>query len=253
MQLGRKVAPLPIKWRGQIIFLGFLRHQIEFAIFEQNKLLRMPQLRDVQSLNILLLDDHEIFCQGLQLVFSTANPSIQFSYCTQVEDAKALLKEKRFDVLLSDIHLPDTNTQELIQYCREQYAGMYIIIISSVMDMVTIKQYFNYGIHGFVSKTAGYKELEQAMEKIFKGALYISPDLNNQLVHQFFAEKSSILTPKELETIKLIAKGKSVAQIAQLLNISLHTVMSHRRNMMKKLNLHSGVELAQYAYKNNLV
>jgi DNA-binding NarL/FixJ family response regulator len=149
--------------------------------------------------------------------------------------------------------IPGNDVKEFISFCKKQYPGLYIIIISSVTDIHTMKVLFAEGVNGYLSKAVNYSELKTALEKIYSGERYLSTDLTGKLATFFFEGEESKLTKKELEILRIVASGKTVKQTAEDLLISPSTVMAHRRSIMSKLDLHSAAELVKYAYANKLV
>lgn len=215
----------------------------------------MPNSIHIPDLRVLLLDDHEIFCQGLQELFFQLNGKPCLAYVTTVEKCKEALSANAYSFLLCDVLIPNSDTKSFISYCRSTYPDLLIIMISTVIDVSTMKDFFKLGVNGYLSKSINIRELKTAFENVSAGKKYISADLNSRFTSsQLFinlTDKKN-LSKKELEIIRLTATGKTVVEMAKVLSISRHTVISHRRNIMKKLNLHSGIEIVKYAYENNL-
>jgi two-component system NarL family response regulator len=108
------------------------------------------------------------------------------------------------------------------------------------------------GASGYVLKTEGYEQLHRAVRTVVRGTIYLSPLLAAQVVNARLQARAPSLAPREREVLQLLAEGHSSASIGQKLNISLHTVESHRRNIMRKLNLHTVAELTRYALREGL-
>ncbi len=207
---------------------------------------------DIPDLSVILIDDHEIFCQGIAEIFKGMNSKCLFHYFTDIEKAKEDISKTKYQFLLCDLLIPNTDVKEFIRFCKKQYPDLFVIILSSLIDVNTIKEYFNLGINGFISKGVSYYELKLGLEKVYHGERYISSDLSSRLTYSFFSAEKTSLTPKELEVLRLIAAGRPVNAIAEILHSSPYTIMAHRRNIMKKLDLHSAAELVKYAFNNNL-
>ena len=107
-------------------------------------------------------------------------------------------------------------------------------------------------VAGDWQKSVSVYELNLALERTYAGDKYVSSDLNGKLANSFFVSEQTSLTLKELEVLRLIAEGYKVDKISEMLFISPYTVMAHRRNIMKKLDLHTAAELVKYAFLNNL-
>lgn len=207
---------------------------------------------EIPDLSVILIDAHEIFCQGIAEIFKGMSAESHFRYFTDIEKAKDEMSKKKYQFLLCDLLFPDTNVKKFISDCKKQYPDLFIIIVSSVIDVTTIKEYFSIGINGFISKGVSYYELKLGLEKVYHGDRYISSDLSSKLTYSYFSAQKINLTVKELEVLRLIAAGNPVNAIAKILHLSPYTIMAHRRNIMKKLDLHSAAELVKYAFENNL-
>lgn len=207
---------------------------------------------DIPTFKALLIDDHVLFGQGLRNLIKGMSPESEVTYNSNPDKAKEMLKTGGFEFLFSDLMIPGYNTKEFISYCRKNYPALIIIIISSTMDINSIKEYFGLGINGFISKNVDHYELKMALEKTWQGEKYISSDLSGRVANSFFAEEKDELTKKELEVLRLVAAGYTVDKTAGVLFVSPYTIMAHRRSIMKKLDLHSAAELVKYAFENNL-
>lgn len=212
----------------------------------------MDQALDIPKFKAVLLDDHVIFSQGLAQLIRKMSPESEVFHFNTVESAKESLSKETFQYLLSDINIPGSNTLEFIKYCQKKYPHLIIIMLSSIVDMTTIKDFFSMGVNGYLSKAINYFELRLAFEKTYHGEKYISADLSGKLASSFFVAEKDALSKKEIEIIRLIAAGHTVDASSKILNLSPYTILAHRRNIMKKLNLHSGIEIVKYAFENNL-
>jgi DNA-binding NarL/FixJ family response regulator len=204
------------------------------------------------SIQVLLLDDHLIFMQGFSTLLRKMYPDLIVNTATSIHIAKKLLEESNYHFLISDISIPGENTLEFVRYCQKEYSDLKIIMLSSSNDIGSIKSYFQAGISGYLGKAVDSEELILAIEKIMKGDKYVSSNISARLVTSFLTPEQPTLTKKELEIINMVSAGHSVAETSKILNISHFTVLGHRRNIMKKLNLHSAAELVKYAYENKL-
>lgn len=213
----------------------------------------MFDIADISPLKIMLIDDHLMFAQGITELLNKISPDNKISVFTSVEKAKLELAANDYQFILSDLMIPGSNVKEFVGYCTKKYPGVYIIIISSITEINTIKELLAEGVHGYLSKAVNYFELKIALEKVYQGERYISSDLSGKMATSYFEAEKTDLTKKELEILRMVAAGKTVIQTAEALLISPSTVMAHRRNIMAKLDLHSAAELVKYAFENKLV
>ena len=212
----------------------------------------MHPLADIPAFKAMLIDDHLMFSQGLSEIIKNIAPDSYVTNFNNVHRAKLELKMNEYNFILSDLLIPGNNVKEFISECRRDYPDIIIIIISSVMDISVVKEYFALGVNGYLSKAVNFYELKIAMEKTYQGDRYVSSDLSGRLASSYFMAEKSALTKKELEILRLVAAGHSVDKAAQLMHVSPYTVLAHRRNIMKKLDAHSAAELVKYAFENNL-
>lgn len=213
----------------------------------------MPEITYPTSLQIMLVDDHIMFTQGLTELLKKIFPNSHVSVFTSTEKALKQLEVNEYTFLLSDLIIPGSDVKGFITLCKKKYTALNIIILSSILDINIVKDYLAIGIDGYLSKAVSAEEMKMAFEKIYLGEKYVSTDISSKLVTSYFEETKTELTKKELEILRLIADGFTVIKTAEKLHISSATVMAHRRNIMSKLDLHSAADLVKYAYENKLV
>lgn len=232
----------------QIIFKDYL-----IAASSQQILKRIMNISlEIPKFKALLLDDHVIFSQGLAELLRAMSPESEIAYFSSVETAKVSLQKEEYQFLLSDITIPGSDTLAFIKYCKKNFPDLVIIILSNTTDMTTIKEFYSLGISAYLSKAVNKYELKTALEKTYHGENYISADLSGRLASSLFVTEKNALTKKEIEILRTVASGYSVDAAAKLLHLSPYTILAHRRNIMKKLDLHSAGELVKYAFENNL-
>lgn len=200
----------------------------------------------------MLVEDHFLFASGFIELLQIMSPNSSITHFSKPEQALQSLSTTEYQFIFADLMIPGSNTTEFINYCRKEYPSTLIIVISTIIDISKVKQCFSLGVNGYLSKVIDPYELKLALEKIYTGDKYISSDINGRLANSIFAKEQNDLTSKELEVLRLIAESKKVDEIAELLFISPYTVMAHRRNIMKKLSLHSAAALVKYAFENKL-
>ncbi|MGG9960017.1 response regulator [Ferruginibacter sp. SUN106] len=206
---------------------------------------------DLSSFNGIIVDDHELFGHGFAMILKSMafNNSLHF---TNIERAMNELQANNYNVLFIDLQMPGTDTKEFITTCRKKYPYLTIIIVSTIAEINRVKECFTWGVDGYISKSVSVFELNLALERTYAGDKYVSSDLNSKLANSLFFPAQTNLTAKELVVLKLIAQGYKVDKISEILFISTYTVLAHRRNIMKKLDLHTAAELVKYVFTNNL-
>lgn len=159
------------------------------------------------------------------------------------------------DVLLLDICLPDFSGIEVVRVVRKQVLGMRIIALSIHSEPDLVREALEAGARGYVLKSAAVNELIAALRAVVGGSIYLSPDVAHVAVSVALTKgafKGPTLGRREREVVALVAKAKSTREIAKQLGISPATVEAHRRNIMRKLSLHSVVELTKFALRHGL-
>ena len=174
-------------------------------------------------------------------------------------EALEFCRNNAVDVALMDIRMPECDGvlgTKLIKACSPDTK---VLILTTFQDSEYIQQSLNNGASGYLLKNCAFKELSQAIHIVAMNQIYISPQIAHIIVDESIAlqppsESSvqSILTPREREVLQLIAEGHTSKEIADILFVSLKTVVAHRSNIMGKLDLHNKAELIKYAIRRGL-
>lgn len=208
---------------------------------------------DIPASRLLLLDDHTLVVESFkELLIRILPAGCTIDSFTSVATASATLATQPYHFLLTDLVMPGENVKEFITSCRTQYPDMVIIVISTILDITSIKECLRMGVAGYLSKSVQHHEIRYALENTYHGRKYISNDLSDKLTNNFLEIENSVLTKKELEVVRMIAAGYSTKVAAEKLHISPITLMTHKRSILQKLGLHSSTELVKYAYDNHL-
>jgi DNA-binding NarL/FixJ family response regulator len=202
-------------------------------------------------------DDHTIVTEGIEFLFKN---SAKYQIVGQTTDGNELLKEleaKKPDILLLDLNLKDTDGFSLLSEIRKTDHELKVIILTMYQDDVLIARAKEEGANGFLPKSVSNNELLEALERVYTQPFYLSNSLKieieqRQLYRDHFANKMK-LTRREAELIPLLASGKSSPGIAKDLNISAHTIETHRKNIFKKLKINNIIELVNFAHENKLL
>jgi DNA-binding NarL/FixJ family response regulator len=205
----------------------------------------------------ILVDDHVLFGLGFVELVRTMSPQSKVIHVSTIEQAKVELLHNEYNFLFTDLLLPggmgSVATIDFIRSVKKEKPATIIVVISTVLEISKVKECFSVGCDGYLSKSISYIDLKLAIEQTYNGNKYLSSDLSGKLTSGLFSAEQSYLTNREMEVLRLIAEGHKVKKIAEILITSQYTVMAHRRNIMKKLDLHSAPELVKYAFENNLV
>jgi DNA-binding NarL/FixJ family response regulator len=165
------------------------------------------------------------------------------------------------DVVVLDIAMPHLSGTEAAQRITETLPGAAIVILSMHSDEAYVLRALKAGAKGYLLKDSPEGDLIEAIKVVSEGKAFFSPEVSKMLVEDYVREirtrgvqdSYELLTSREREILHLLAEGKSNKDIAALLNLSLYTVETHRRNLQEKLNLHSLAELILYAVRKGVI
>ncbi|MEI6846524.1 MAG: response regulator transcription factor [Chlorobiaceae bacterium] len=164
------------------------------------------------------------------------------------------LKKEDISIIITDYTLFDFDSINELGEIKKQYPETRIIILSNLITCIKIKELHDIGIKNIVLKTDDRDELFNAIDTVLKGKKYYSGDvLDILLKKEGPTENASLLTPSEIEIVRMIATGLSTKEIATKKHISFHTVVTHRKNIFRKLCISSSSELLMYAIKAGLI
>jgi DNA-binding NarL/FixJ family response regulator len=204
-------------------------------------------------LKICIADDHVLFNDGIKLLLAPY-PSLQVVHqvFTGVE-VEAAIKEFAPDLLLLDINLPGFDGLEISQRLKKEYPALKIILLSMYSDQKFIKKAQQLGIEGYLLKSTTQAELFKAIETVSAGGSVYFSAKAEPCAHtkDSFMEKYK-LTQRELEILRLIKEGRTSAEIADAIYLSVYTVETHRRNINLKLGIKNPVELVNKAIEMGL-
>lgn len=218
----------------------------------------MPENKPIR---LLLIDDHAVVRSGLRMLLE-AQPNMEIvgeadSGANGVAEARRLLP----DIVLMDVEMPGMNGIEATRQIKRLCPETAVLALTMYEDEQYFFEMLKAGASGYVPKRAAPGELVTAIHTISQGNVFLYPTLAVRLVQDYLhrdqspepTEPPADLTSREAEVLVLIAEGMSNPEIAGKLVISTKTVDRHRENIMRKLNLHSRVDLVKYAIKKGLI
>jgi DNA-binding NarL/FixJ family response regulator len=211
------------------------------------------------GIKILLVDDHKIMREGLRSLLEN-QPGMQvIAEAVNGREAVRLARDKRPDVVIMDIDMPDLGGIEATRQMCAALPEVKVIGLSIHTEKHYVVNMLRAGASGFLSKDCPFDELVQAIKTVVANHTYLPPGIADIMIEDYIKEVPllessafSVLTSREREVLQLIAEGWSTKEMASHLNVSAKTVDTHRRQIMDKLNLHSIADLTKYAVQEGL-
>lgn len=208
---------------------------------------------------VLLVDDHAMIREALRMVLDQAPDVEVVGEAGDGAAALALADELDPDLVIMDISLPGMSGIETTRRLRESKPDIKVLALSTHAEYAIIQQMLDLGANGYISKSEAGVELLRGIRNVSAGRTYLCPNAAMALADGLRGHaaasptESAALTARETQVAALLAQGKTAAEVAVQLNISPNTVDVHRRNLMRKLGLHSVVDLTRYAIRTGLV
>lgn len=201
---------------------------------------------------VLIADDHVLIREGLRKVFAR-EPDMEVTgeAATHAELLRLLEEQHRPDVVVMDAGMPGDGPLETLQQIARRHRGLPVLVLSMLPEDQVALRFMKHGAAGFISKDAPPEELVGAVRKVAAGEHYLSPALLDRVAAQRHALHER-LSPREMEVLRLIARGSVVKAIAEKLGLSVSTVHTHRARILEKLECRTDVELARYAVRHHL-
>ena len=218
---------------------------------------------DPEVIRVLIADDQALFRRGLYVVLGTEEHIDVVAEAENGEEAVAKAVELAPDVVLMDVRMPRINGIEAARQINLQVPTTKILMLTVSDEEDDLYEAIKAGANGYLLKEISVEEVAEAIRAVVQGQSLISPSMASKLLNEFnsLAKKAEerqqypapALTTRELEVLKLVAKGMSNREIADELYISENTVKNHVRNILEKLHLHSRMEAVIYAVKERLL
>jgi DNA-binding NarL/FixJ family response regulator len=208
-----------------------------------------------RRIKVVLVDDHHIVLDGLESLLQQEPEFHVVASLHSGEEVLELLKSQQPHILLTDFSLPGISGIDFVRQVRKLYPQIRIIVLSMHDEAHIIKSVLKEGIEGYLLKNIQHSELKSAIRHVAQGLPYVSPEVTRLLMDEMNKPKDEpeLLTERELDVLRLIAKELSNKEIADKLFISERTVETHRKNIFRKTKTSSLVGLIKFAYEHKMV
>jgi RNA polymerase sigma factor (sigma-70 family) len=212
-------------------------------------------------IRVLLADDHGVVRKGLRFILEQETDMEVAGEAADGREAVRLARELSPEVVVMDIAMPQLNGIDATSQIVKQNPRINVLILSMHNDETYLLRALEAGARGFLLKDTAEEDLVRAVRVAAQGKPFFSPAIAQALLEDYMRnlqqrnqqDSYSLLTEREKEVLQLLAEGRSNKEVAQLLNLSVYTVETHRTRIMQKLNLHNTAELVLYAVRKKII
>jgi two-component system invasion response regulator UvrY len=208
-------------------------------------------------LNILIAEDYPLFRLGVKELLTDGLEAVKVGECDNAQDLFELVQRKKWDVLILDISMPGTTGTEALKHVKEVCPTLPVIVLTMYPEDQYAVRMFKAGADAYLTKASAPDELVTAVKKVVTGGRYVNQSLGEKLLHLLHRgneeQPQELLSDREYEVMRLLASGKTVSEIAQLLHLGTTTISTYRARILQKLNLKNNAELMRYAVQQGVV
>ncbi len=210
-------------------------------------------------MKVLIVDDHFVFREGLQLLLKQTNPAFEITEASNGKEAQSQIRVHRPDILLMDAEMPVMNGLESLKWLRQsEFSSLPVIMLTMHNELNHMIQAYDLGANGYLTKDSSIKEVVLAIETVISGEEYYATSIRTSFLKELirrenaFTSKADKLTTREVEVLQMICREFSTEEIATNLFVSPLTINNHRRSLLAKTGAKNVAGLVVYAVKNGL-
>lgn len=211
----------------------------------------------MKSIRVLIADDHALVRAGIRALVEKIEGVVVVAEAGKGSEALELVEKLKPNLMLLDITMPDGGGFDVLDHVTKKYPEIKVIVLTVHDAGEYAIRALREGAAGFLPKSAASIELEQAIETVIRGEVYISPETSRKTLLEYGKgtkrDLLATLSPRQREVLRLIAEGRTTKQIGQLLEISAKTVETHRAQLMERLDIRDVAGLVRYAITVGLI
>lgn len=211
------------------------------------------------TVHLALADDHPIILSGLEGLFRMEPDFQVVARCINGEETLAAVREHRPDILILDLRMPRGDGLEILRALRREKLPTKVVLLAAALEEEEILEALRLGVRGLVVKELAPQLLVECVRKVHAGEQWLEKQLSSRVLEMLLRREaggragSSVLTPREIEIVRMVASGLRNRELARRLGLSEGTVKIHLHNLYKKLKVQNRVELVLHAQSNKLV
>jgi len=208
-------------------------------------------------IKVVVVDDHAVVREGLKRIVSESGGMIVSGEAADGQEAMRIIKSEPCDVVLLDITMPNKSGLDVLKELHAESPRLPVLVLSMHPEDQYAVRVLRAGAAGYVTKESAPAKLVQAIRKVVRGGKYVSPSLAERLVFDLGTDTDKapheLLSDREYQVLCMIASGKTVTQIADVLTLSVKTISTYRVRILEKLRMKNNAEITRYAIKEGLV
>jgi len=208
-------------------------------------------------IQVLIADDHSLIREGFKKIIARESDITVVGEAANSAEVMNFLEKQSCDIVVLDITMPGKNGLDILSDIRLRYPDLNVLILSMHAEEHYALRALKNGARGYLTKESAPDELIKAIRKIHDGRMYISQEVAEQLAYNIGGKSEKMphddLSDREFQVLQLLAKGKTISEIGEMLAISASTVSTYRQRILEKLNLKNTSELILYAVRNRLI
>jgi DNA-binding NarL/FixJ family response regulator len=215
----------------------------------------------MSAIRVVLADDHAILREGLRALLAGAGDIALVGEAASGEAAIDACAQHRPDVVVMDVSMPGLGGLEATLAIRRAQPDVKVLVLTQYSNPEYVQRFLKAGVSGYLLKQTAWRDLAAAIRSVARGGLVLDPEVARSAI----AEPASVappgtpadayeaLTDREKQVLRLVAEGKSNKDVAEALDISVKTAMTHREHLMQKLGLHNRTEIYRFALRAGVV